>query len=83
MRRDISSRTFMKFLDQLGFVLVRQRAAHAILKHPEKGLVITVPVGNRNVSLSIVQAILRQLDNFNIGSRDELVNKLERLHGVR
>jgi predicted RNA binding protein YcfA (HicA-like mRNA interferase family) len=78
MRKEVSARALLQILKELGFVELRHTAGHVLIRHRDKKLVVTLPSGNQLVAPSIVQGILRQIENFNIESREELAKRMER-----
>lgn len=65
----ISGKDFMKFLQTLGFIVVRVNGSHHRLKHPD-GRVTTVPVHkNEDLPKGLMRKIIREdldleLDEF-------------------
>lgn len=65
----ISGKEFVKFLQTLGFIIVRVNGSHHRLKHPD-GRVTTVPVHkNENIPKGLLRKIIREdldleLDEF-------------------
>ena len=65
----ISGKAFLKFLEALGFTVVRVNGSHLRLKHPD-GRVTTVPVHkNQDLAKGLLRKIIREdleleLDNF-------------------
>lgn len=65
----ISGKDFIKFLQSLGFIVVRVNGSHHRLKHPD-GRVTTVPVHkNEDIPKGLMRKIIREdldmeLDDF-------------------
>jgi predicted RNA binding protein YcfA (HicA-like mRNA interferase family) len=65
----ITGKEFVKFLQTLGFVVVRVNGSHHRLKHPD-GRVTTIPVHkNENIPKGLMRKIIREdldleLDEF-------------------
>jgi predicted RNA binding protein YcfA (HicA-like mRNA interferase family) len=65
----ISGKAFLKFLQAIGFVIVRINGSHHRLKHPD-GRVTTVPVHkNQDLPKGLLRKIIRvdlelELDSF-------------------
>lgn len=65
----ITGKEFVKFLQTLGFVVVRVNGSHHRLKHPD-GRVTTIPVPkNENIPKGLMRKIIREdldleLDEF-------------------
>ena len=56
----ISGKTFLKFLQSLGFVVVRINGSHHRLKHPD-GRITTVPVHkNKDLPKGLLRKIIRE-----------------------
>ena len=56
----ISGKTFLKFLQALGFVVVRINGSHHRLKHPD-GRITTVPVHkNKDLPKGLLRKIIRE-----------------------
>lgn len=60
----------VRFLERLGFQVVRQRGSHVRMRHPD-GRVTTVPVhGRRRLPIGLVRALVR--DDLDL-ARDEFL----------
>jgi len=60
--RIFKSKELIKFLEKLGFTVVRQRGSHAQLKHPD-GRMTTVPVHKgRDISPNLLRQIAKDID---------------------
>ena len=69
----IDAKTFIKFLQFLGFQAVRQKGSHIRFKHPD-GRVLTVPFHKgKNLKRGLLKAMLNSIDV----SVDELINFLK------
>jgi len=69
----IDAKTFIKFLQFLGFQFVRQKGSHIRFKHPD-GRVLTVPFHQgKNLKRGLLKAMLNAIDV----SVDELINFLK------
>ena len=56
----ISGKAFLKFLQALGFVVVRINGSHHRLKHPD-GRITTVPVHkNKDLPKGLLRKIIRE-----------------------
>ena len=56
----ISGKTFLKFLHNIGFVIVRINGSHHRLKHPD-GRITTVPVHkNQDLPKGLLRKIIRE-----------------------
>ena len=53
----IKSGRFIKILERLGFILVRQRGSHAIMKHLDERMVI-VPMHSGDIPSGTLRGIL-------------------------
>jgi predicted RNA binding protein YcfA (HicA-like mRNA interferase family) len=60
----------------LGFQEIRRSGSHSIYRHGESGLVVTLPGGRSKVPMSVAMAIIRQIENYEICSREEILKKL-------
>jgi len=66
----ISGKNFIKFLEYLGFTIIRINGSHHRLKHPD-GRVTTVPVHkNEDIPKGLIRKIIREdleleLNDFN------------------
>ena len=78
MYEHITGRDLIRVLEQMGFVLMKKAGSHALMKHRQKGLVVTIPENPGPLRPSTLQAILTQIQNFNIATRDELATKLRK-----
>ena len=58
----INAKTFIKFLESLGFVCVRQKGSHKRFKHPD-GRAVTIPVhSGKNLKRGLLKGILNSID---------------------
>jgi predicted RNA binding protein YcfA (HicA-like mRNA interferase family) len=57
----------------LGFEEARRTGSHLIYRHGESGLVVTLP-GNRP---KVPMAIIRQIENYEISSREQILKMLK------
>jgi predicted RNA binding protein YcfA (HicA-like mRNA interferase family) len=78
MYEHITGRELIKVLERMGFVLMKRVGSHALMTHREKNLVVTIPDGPGPLRPSTLQAILRQIQNFNIATGAELATKLRK-----
>lgn len=71
----ISGKTFLKFLQVIGFVVVRINGSHHRLKHSE-GRVTTVPVHkNQDLPKGLLRKIIREDLELELNDFIELWNK--------
>ena len=71
----ISGKAFLKFLQAIGFVVIRINGSHHRLKHPD-GRVTTVPVHkNEDLPKGLLRKIIREDLDLNLDSFIELWNK--------
>jgi predicted RNA binding protein YcfA (HicA-like mRNA interferase family) len=63
-------------MHRLGFIEKRAGGSHLIMHHPESGLTVTIPLSRREVPPAILQGIARQMENFNVISRERLQKML-------
>lgn len=71
----ISGKAFLKFLEALGFIIVRINGSHHRLKHPD-GRVTTVPVHkNQDLPKGLLRKIIREDLEFELDMFIELWNK--------
>jgi predicted RNA binding protein YcfA (HicA-like mRNA interferase family) len=63
----------MRVMERLGFDRVRRSGDHLILQHSKTGLVVTLPEARAEVPAVVAQAIMTQVDNYDITSRDEFL----------
>lgn len=78
MYEHITGRELIRILEQMGFVLMNRAGSHALMRHRQKDLVVTIPEGPGPLRPSTLQAILTQIQNFNIATRAELATKLRK-----
>ena len=74
----ITGRELIRVLERMGFVLMNRAGSHVLMRHSKKNLVVTVPDGPGPLRPSTLQAILRQIQNFNIATRAELAAKFRK-----
>jgi predicted RNA binding protein YcfA (HicA-like mRNA interferase family) len=73
----ISGKAFLKFLQNIGFVIVRINGSHHRLKHPD-GRVATVPVHkNQDLPKGLLRKIIREDLQLELNDSIELWNKHE------
>lgn len=71
----ISGKAFIKFLETLGFVVVRVNGSHHRLKHPDSR-VTTVPVHkNQDLPKGLLRKIIREDLELELDTFIELWNK--------
>lgn len=71
----ISGKEFIKFLEKLGFVVVRINGSHHRMKHHD-GRVTTVPVHkNQNIPKGLLRKIIREDLELELDVFSELWNK--------
>lgn len=71
----ISGKAFLKFLETLGFVIVRINGSHHRLKHPDSR-VTTVPVHkNQDLPKGLLRKIIREDLELELDTFIELWNK--------
>ena len=69
----IDAKTFIKFLEYLGFECIRQKGSHKRFKHKD-GRVLTVPVHQgKNLKRGLLKGMLNSIDV----SVDELIKFLK------
>ena len=67
----ISSKELCRFLENEGFLAIRQKGSHRFYRHPD-GRVTTVPIhSNKDVKRGLLKAILEQIKI----SREEFLKK--------
>jgi len=54
----LKAREIIKVLEKIGFSIVRSKGSHQQMK--KGNLLVTVPVHNRDIPLSILKSIIRQ-----------------------
>jgi len=71
----ISGKAFLKFLQKIGFVIVRINGSHHRLKHPD-GRVTTIPVHkNQDIPKGLLRKIIREDLQLDLNDFIELWNK--------
>ena len=71
----ISGKAFLKFLQNIGFIIVRVNGSHHRLKHPD-GRVITVPVHkNQDLPKGLLRKLIREDLQLNLNDFIALWNK--------
>lgn len=71
----ISGKAFLKFLEALGFIVVRINGSHHRLKHPD-GRVTTIPVHkNQDLPKGLLRKIIREDLELELDTFIELWNK--------
>ena len=71
----ISGKAFLKFLEALGFIVIRINGSHHRLKHPD-GRVTTVPVHkNQDLPKGLLRKIIREDLELELDMFIELWNK--------
>lgn len=71
----ISGKVFLKFLQAIGFVVVRINGSHHRLKHPD-GRVTTIPVHkNQDLPKGLLRKIIREDLELNLDDFIKLWNK--------
>lgn len=71
----ISGKAFLKFLEAIGFVVIRINGSHHRLKHPD-GRVTTVPVHkNQDLPKGLLRKIIREDLELELDTFIELWNK--------
>lgn len=71
----ISGKAFLKFLEALGFIVVRINGSHHRLKHPD-GRVTTIPVHNNlDLPKGLLRKIVREDLELELDTFIELWNK--------
>jgi len=71
----ISGKSFLKFLQTIGFVVVRINGSHHRLKHPD-GRVTTIPVHkNQDLPKGLLRSIIREDLELELDYFIELWNK--------
>jgi predicted RNA binding protein YcfA (HicA-like mRNA interferase family) len=74
--KQVSVREMSHVLHQLGFVERARRGAHVLLQHPDKGVMINLPTGERYVRLIILRSIEKSLENYHVVNRHEFRKRL-------
>jgi predicted RNA binding protein YcfA (HicA-like mRNA interferase family) len=77
MAGEIDFRDLLRVMEGLGFLEVRHSGSHVIYKHNGSGLVVTLPGGRRKIPMGIALAIIRQIENYEISSREDILEKLK------
>ena len=73
----ISGKDFIKFLQMLGFVVIRVNGSHHRLKHPD-GRVTTVPVHkNEDLPKGLMRKIIREDLDLELDKFLELLKKFK------
>ncbi|MDF1570455.1 MAG: type II toxin-antitoxin system HicA family toxin [Bacteroidales bacterium] len=71
----ISGKAFLKFLQNIGFIVVRINGSHYRLKHPD-GRVTTIPVHkNQDLPKGLLRKIIREDLGLDLNRFMELWNK--------
>jgi predicted RNA binding protein YcfA (HicA-like mRNA interferase family) len=71
----ISGKAFLKFLETVGFVVIRINGSHHRLKHPD-GRVTTIPVHkNQDLPKGLIRKIIREDLELELTEFIELWNK--------
>jgi predicted RNA binding protein YcfA (HicA-like mRNA interferase family) len=71
----ISGKAFLKFLEAMGFVVIRISGSHHRLKHPD-GRVTTIPVHkNQDLPKGLIRKIIREDLELNLKEFIKLWNK--------
>jgi predicted RNA binding protein YcfA (HicA-like mRNA interferase family) len=69
----ISTKEFQKMLKALGFVQLRPaKRGHAIYRHSGTGLLASLPTMSDEVPAIVARAITRQIEDYDIASRDKI-----------
>ena len=80
MSKDIELRDILRVMKGLGFHEVSPgKGSRLIYRHDddESGLVVTLPGARSKVPMSITMAIIRQVENYGISSREDILKKLK------
>ncbi len=77
MSDEIGLRRLTQVLEGLGFQQVQRAGSHHIYKHMDSGLVVTLPGDRSEVPKGIAMAIIRQIENYDISSREAVLAKLK------
>lgn len=56
----LNARKIIQALEQVGFVLRRQRGSHYVMKHPETKRETVIPVHGGDVDRSLLKLIIKQ-----------------------
>lgn len=56
----ISPKRFIRILERVGFVVIRQNGSHVRLKFMERNLRVSVPLHNKDFSRGLLKTILKQ-----------------------
>jgi len=69
----VSTKEFLKMLEALGFEQVRSgKGGHVIYRHSETGLLASLPTKSDEVPAIVARAITRQIEDYDIASRDKM-----------
>jgi predicted RNA binding protein YcfA (HicA-like mRNA interferase family) len=78
MAKGITTRDFSRMLKKLGFVEVRRSGSHVLFRHSDTGLLATLPDNSKGeVPLFVARGILKQIQNYDIASDDQLEKMLK------
>jgi predicted RNA binding protein YcfA (HicA-like mRNA interferase family) len=55
-----NSRDILRRLEAAGWVLVRTRGSHHVLRHPKTGKVIVLPHPRKDLGIGLVRAIYKE-----------------------
>jgi predicted RNA binding protein YcfA (HicA-like mRNA interferase family) len=76
-KKGVSTRDFLRALQKLGFVETRPpEGSHMLLRHPDSGLLVTVPTSRSEIPLAMRYGIERQMENFRIITREKFEGML-------
>jgi predicted RNA binding protein YcfA (HicA-like mRNA interferase family) len=75
MPKELTAVAFKRALRKLGFVEVRRAGSHVLARHPGTGLVVTFSDQRGKIPRFVARAIVKQIENYHIASRDELAQK--------
>jgi predicted RNA binding protein YcfA (HicA-like mRNA interferase family) len=74
--KQVSASEMFKVLKELGFRESARRGDHLLLQHPQAGVILSLPTGERYIRLVVIRAIERSLENHKLVSRDDFRRRL-------
>lgn len=75
-KRQVKIKALVAALKQLGFV-ERRMGSHGIFSQPENGLIVTLPMGRKDVPVVYLKAILKQIVDRGIMAEDDFLKLLK------
>lgn len=70
-KKAVSTKDILRVMRKLGFVDRTSKGSHLVLQHLASGLVVAIPVSRSEVPLAILNGIERQMENFQIITREK------------